>query len=94
MRKLVLPAASLVLLWSSGAYCQDASESALGDPAPQAMEDPSLSHSRYFAPSQSNAGVAAVLPAKAGPVAKCSTTNPCALPTPARDRVVVVQGKP
>jgi hypothetical protein len=93
MRNLVLPAAPLILLWSSIAYCQDASESALGDPAPQVLQDPSVSNSRHFSPSQSTAGVAAVLPGKAGHGTRCSATNPCALPTPARDRVVVAQDK-
>lgn len=89
-------AAALILLWSSGGYCQDSSESALGDPTPAAVQDPSLSNSRFFPPSQGTAGVATVGPAlsaKASRAASCSAANPCALPTPARDRVVVAQGK-
>ncbi|HUE62800.1 MAG TPA: hypothetical protein VMO78_00370 [Rhizomicrobium sp.] len=96
MRNHVLAAIAvpLLLLCSSAAYCQDASESALGDPAPVAVQDPSLSNSRRFPPSQGTAGVAAVLPARtAGHGANCSATNPCALPTPARDRVTVAQAK-
>ena len=96
MRDHVLAAiaAPLLLLCSSAAYCQDASESALGDPAPVAMQDPSLSNSRYFPPSQGTAGVAAVVRARAASRgANCSAANPCALLTPARDRVVVAQGK-
>lgn len=89
-------AVPLILLWSSSGYCQDSSESALGDPTPAAVQDPSLSNSRYFPPSQGTAGVAAVGPApssRASRDAVCSATNPCALPTPARDRVVVAPGK-
>jgi|SRR5579863_5542828 len=96
MRNQVVAALALplLLLWSSFGYCQDASESALGDPAPAAVQDPSLSNSRYFPPSQGTAGVAAVLPARTdGHGADCSAANPCALPTPARDHVIVSQDK-
>jgi hypothetical protein len=87
--------ASLILLWRSSGYCQNSSESALGDPAPAAVQDPSLANSRYFPASQATAGVAAVIPApKAGRDANCTAANPCALPTPARDRVTVAQAKP
>ena len=86
-------AAPLFLLWSSSGYCQDSSESPLGDPAPVAVTDPSLNNSRHFSPAQGTAGVAAVQPAKASHGTICSATNPCALPTPARDRVVVAQDK-
>ena len=90
---LAVLAAPLILLWSSSGYCQDSSESPLGDPAPAAVKDPSLSNSGHFSPAQGTAGVAAVLPAKASHGTNCSTTNPCALPTPARDRVVVALDK-
>ena len=93
MRKHILAAfaAPLLLLWSSSGFCQD-SESALGDPAPQAVKDPSLSNSRYFPPSLGTSGVAAIGPApKPSHGANCSATNPCATPTPARDRVTVAQ---
>ena len=84
----------LFLLWSTSGYCQD-SESALGDPAPQAVVDPSLANSRYFLPTLGTAGVAAIAPAPGpGPAAACSPVNPCAMATPARDRVTVVQGAP
>jgi hypothetical protein len=87
--------ASLILLWRSSGYCQDSSESALGDPPPPAVQDPSPANSRYFPPSQGTAGVAAVSPApKASHGASCTTANPCAVPTPARDRVTVSQAKP
>jgi hypothetical protein len=96
MRNHVLAglAAPLLLLWSSIGYCQDSSESALGDPVPAAVQDPSLSNSRYFPPAQGTAGVAAVLPARtANHGTNCSAANPCALPTPARDHVIVAQDK-
>lgn len=91
----LLAALPLILLWSSTAgYCQESSETALGDPAPQPVQDPSLSTSRYFPPSLGTAGIAAVGPsAKAGPAVTCSARNPCALPTPARDHVIVAQQK-
>jgi hypothetical protein len=58
------------------------------------MQDPSLRNSHYFPSSLGTAGVAAIGPARlARPVADCSAQNPCALPTPARDRVTVVQDK-
>jgi hypothetical protein len=93
-------AAPLILLWSSIGYCQD-TESALGDPTPAAVQDPKLSNSRYFPPSLGTSGVAAIGPsrpsgpaAKSSHVASCSATNPCATPSPARDRVVVAQSQP
>ena len=91
---LAVLAASPILLFGAGGYCQDSSETALGDPEPQAVQDPSLSTSRYFPPSLSTAGVAAIGPsATAGHSVTCSTRNPCAVPTPARDRVIVAQDK-
>jgi len=93
-RKHLLAALPLILFWSSSGHCQDSSESALGDPAPAAVQDPSLNNSRYFPPALGTAGVAAVAPApRPGHAANCSATNPCALPTPARDHVTVTQGK-
>ena len=97
MRNQILVAliACLIPLWGGSGYCQDSSESALGDRAPAAVQDPSLANSRYFPPSQGTAGIAAVGPAaKAGHGATCSAANPCALPTPARDHVSVAQAKP
>jgi hypothetical protein len=92
MRNHILAAlaASVILLSAPAGYCQDSSESALGDPTPPAVQDPSLSTSRYFPPSLGTSGVAAIGPSpKAGHAASCSARNPCALPTPARDRVTV-----
>lgn len=93
MRKHILAAfaAPLMLLWSNSGFCQD-SEGALGDPTTQAVKDPSLSNSHYFAPSLGTSGVAAIGPAaKPNHGANCSAANPCATPTPARDRVTVAQ---
>lgn len=90
-------AAPLILLWSGTAYCQGSSESALGDPLPAAVADPNLANSHYFPPSLGTSGVAAIAPrsvaAKAGHAIGCSPVNPCAMPTPARDHVVVGQDK-
>ena len=93
MRKHFLAALSLILLSSGSAYCQDSSETALGDPTPAAVVDPSLANSHYFPPSLGTSGTAAIAPApKPSHAANCSPTNPCATPTPARDRVIVGQG--
>ena len=92
----LLAASLILLLWRSSGYCQDSSESALGDPAPESVEDPSLANSRYFPPALGTAGVAAIGPsssAKPRPVIDCSPANPCAMATPARDRVVVTPEK-
>jgi hypothetical protein len=88
-----------LLMWSSAAWCQD-SESALGNPLPPAVQDPSLKTSRYFPPSLGTSGVAYIDPALSAPAkavkghgADCSALNPCATPPPARDRVVISAGK-
>jgi hypothetical protein len=96
MRKCFLAAfaAPLIILSSTGAYCQD-TESALGDPAPEAVQDPSLSNSRYFPPSLGTSGVAAIATTpNPSHAAACGPANPCALATPARDHVIVAQGRP
>jgi hypothetical protein len=93
-RQLLKPLTFAILLLGSGsAWCQD-SDGALGSPLPPPTDDPPLKPSHYFAPSIITAGVADTGPAlssvtmKAGAKgAACSVTNPCALPTPARDRV-------
>ena len=90
MRKnhlLAALAAPLFLFWSSCGYCQD-TESALGDPTPAPVTDPSLANSPHFPPALGTSGVAAIAP-KPGRAAICNPANPCAIPTPARDRVVV-----
>ena len=95
MRKHLLAALPLILLWTGNAHCQDSSETALGDPTPAAMVDPSLANSHTFPPSLGTSGVAATTAApKPGRGASCSPANPCATPTPARDRVIVTQGGP
>ena len=86
-------AVPLFLLSGSAAFCQD-TETALGDPAAAPVVDPSLANSRYFPPALGTAGVASIAPTpKPGHAVSCSATNPCALPTPARDHVTVAQGK-
>ena len=57
----------------------------------QALPDPSLANGPVFRPSVATAGVAAVSAKADGPLKKCSRRNPCAMPTPARDHVVVVK---
>jgi hypothetical protein len=95
MRPHLLAALPLILLWASSARCQDSSETALGDPTPAAVVDPSLANSHTFPPSLGTSGVAATAPApKPGRGANCSPANPCATPTPARDRVIVTQSGP
>jgi hypothetical protein len=96
---LVALATASLLTWSGAAWSQD-SEGALGNPLPSAVQDPSLKTSRYFPPSLGTSGVADTDPALSGPAnsgkshaANCSALNPCAMPTPARDRVVISSGK-
>ena len=93
LRSLIV--VSLTLAGSNSAFCQD-NGGPLGDPIPPPIQDPSLSSSPYFPPSLTNAGVAATGPAlsldrkdRRGP--GCNLTNPCALPTPARDHVLVAR---
>jgi hypothetical protein len=95
MRKHLLAALPLVLFWASGAYCQDSSDTALGDPTPAAVTDPSLANSHTLPPSLGTSGVAAVAAApKQARGASCSPANPCATPPPARDQVIVTQNTP
>jgi hypothetical protein len=95
MRPHLLATLALILFWASSARCQDSSETALGDPTPAAVVDPSLANSHTFPPSLGTSGVAATAPApKPGRGANCSPANPCAMPTPARDRVIVTQSGP
>lgn len=64
--------------------------------APTAMDgttilpDPTLDHGHVVPARVANGGVAAVSAATDGPLHNCSRSNPCALPTPARDEVRVV----
>ena len=78
------------MIGSGSAFCQN-SEGPLGDPLPPPGQDPSLAASRYFPPSVTHAGVADTGPV--GLVKKtggpgCSTTNPCAVLSPALDRAI------
>ena len=92
MRTCFLAAfAASLIFWSSAAWCQD-EESALGDPTPPAVQDPSLANSRIFPASLGTTGVAAVTAApKPSRPAACNPANPCAMPTPAQDRVVIAR---
>ncbi len=95
MRNHLLAALPLILFWTGSAHCQDSSETALGDPTPAAVVDPSLANSHTFPPSLGTSGVAATTPAtKPARGPNCSPANPCATPTPARDRVIVTQSGP
>jgi hypothetical protein len=96
---LLALAAAFLIAGSGGAFCQE-SEGALGNPLPAAVQDPSLKTSRYFPPSLGTAGVADTDPALSsatklarGHGADCSSVNPCAVPPPARDRVVITSGR-
>jgi len=89
--RIFLMSVSLAVAGSGRAFCQD-NGGPLGDPIPPPIQDPSLSSSPYFPPSLTNAGVADTGPAldlakkdRHGP--GCSVKNPCALPTPALNRV-------
>ncbi|HUE65373.1 MAG TPA: hypothetical protein VMO78_13455 [Rhizomicrobium sp.] len=57
----------------------------------QSLPDPSLANGPVFKPSVATAGVAAVSAKADGPLTDCSRRNPCAMPSPARDHVVVVK---
>jgi len=94
MRKYIVGACAVTLPWSGSGYCQDSSETALGDAPLAVVQDPSLATSRIFPPSLGTAAVAAVGPSsRPRPVVNCSDVNPCAMATPARDGVVVTQSK-
>lgn len=57
------------------------------------LADPSLGNGRMLPGSVATAGVAAVAAAQDGPLQDCSRRNPCATPTPSRDRVMVGAGQ-
>ena len=57
----------------------------------QALPNPSLANGPVFRPSVATAGVAVVSAQADAPLKDCSRYNPCAMPTPARDHVVVVK---
>jgi hypothetical protein len=84
-------AALLVAGLSAPSVALAASES-----APTALDgttilpNPTLANAHALPASAATAGVAAVSPAVDGPLKECSRRNPCAMATPARDRVGVV----
>jgi hypothetical protein len=53
------------------------------------LPDPSLASAHALPASAATAGVAAVSAAADGPLKDCSSRNPCAMATPARDHVAV-----
>jgi hypothetical protein len=53
------------------------------------LPDPSLASAHVLPASAATAGVAAVSAAADGPLKDCSSRNPCAMATPARDHVAV-----
>jgi hypothetical protein len=57
------------------------------------LPDPILHRGDVVPAAAANAGVAAVSAASDGPLRNCSRRNPCALPTPARDHVVIGSGQ-
>lgn len=57
------------------------------------LPDPTLNKGDLLPASAATAGVAAVSAAADGPLKNCSRRNPCALPTPARDHVLVGAGE-
>ncbi len=97
-RKLLKRTALLAIVWLAGsgsAWCQD-SEGALGSPLPPPTDDPPHVPSHYFPPAQITAGIADTGPAlssvklkKSSRNAACGASNPCARPTPARDRAAL-----
>jgi hypothetical protein len=108
MRRLRLSLAVLIVLALNAASSADAASSDTSDAntsgdinssgVATVLVDPSLKGSIYFPPGVATAGVAAVSatpenlqPAK---TPNCSSTNPCAIPPPAADRVVIDSGSP
>ena len=85
MMLAILLAIGLVDTWSTQAFCEDGP---LDDPPPAAIVDPSLATSAYFPPSLVTQGVARTEPAhdSSRNALPCAVTNPCAVPSPARDR--------
>jgi hypothetical protein len=82
--------AAVLNIWSTPALSEGG---ALDDPLPPALSDPSLAASVRFSPASTNAGVASIGPALNSAVRvsararSCSSTNPCAMATPAADHV-------
>jgi hypothetical protein len=53
------------------------------------LPDPSLANAHALPASAATAGTAAVSAAADGPLKDCSSRNPCAMATPARDHIAV-----
>jgi hypothetical protein len=56
------------------------------------LPNPSLANGGVLPASAATAGTAVVSAAADGPIENCSSHNPCAMATPARDHVAVVPG--
>ena len=86
-----LPTVAAVLL--AAGLVIGAGAPAFADGAAWAIEpvlpDPSLANGPVFKPSAATAGTAAVSAEADGPLKDCSRHNPCAMPTPERDHVVI-----
>jgi len=83
----------LIAGWTGRAYGEDGP---LDDPPPAVMEAPSLASSIFFPPSLVTAEAAdtgAALDSGETKISvrasRCSSTNPCAVPSPARDHVTL-----
>jgi hypothetical protein len=90
MRHPALLAIWLFNLWSTPAASEDGP---LDNPPPAAIIDPSLATSIYFPPSLVTQGVAKTGPALDSnhDTVTCAVTNPCAVPSPARDHALPAQ---
>jgi hypothetical protein len=89
----ILVVLMLIAGWIGRAYAEDGP---LDDPPPAAMEDPSLSSSIFFPPSlvtSEAADTGAALDSGKTKISigasRCSPTNPCAVPSPARDHMTM-----
>jgi hypothetical protein len=88
MRLSLLILAAMAWGLSSPAFCDDAPD----PPPPAFYDDPSLAASIHFQPAVTTAGVAATGPtlgaANRARTLPCTTTNPCAMATPAANSVL------
>jgi hypothetical protein len=93
MERKLLIALALVLIPGS-ALCQN-SQSPLGDPPPAPIQDP-RAPTHHYTPASVTAGAADAGPTGAASAKNgaCNNANPCAMATPARDRVAAVKPGP
>jgi len=89
MNRVILALAMVSVAWSSPAFCQDD----LDIPPPALFHAPSLATSVYFPPALTNAVVAdaghafGMVSRNSARPLPCTSTNPCAIATPAADFV-------